>query len=179
MVNILKVIISFFVLIPLANIYAEEIAKDAPLEALYGDYFVANIERYRGGLTSNEEAFNKLDTAVVVKESEFSFWEGIIYENPIYEIEDHPVSSGEGNVPSSAEKFGSFYGYGHERDNIRTLNVYSKETNEPPYMFEVVEDELWMFLDGWFYRLEKASSDADPLSFNKNAHSCSNNQIRG
>lgn len=179
MVNILKTIIAFFVLIPLSSIYADEIEKDASLEALYGDYLVANAERYRGGLTSSVEALNKLNTLVVVKENEFSFWDGTTYEYPVYEIEDHPVSSGEGNVPSSAERFGSFYGYGHERDNIRTLNVYSKASNEPPFMFEVVEDELWMFLDGWFYRLERASLDGEPLSFNKYARSCLNNQTRG
>lgn len=179
MVNILKTIISFFVLIPLSIIYADEVAKEATLEALYGDYLVANVERYRGGLTSSDEALKKLDTLVVVKENEFSFWDGTIYENPVYEIEDHPVSSGEGNVSSPAERFGSFYGYGHERGNIRTLNVYSKESNASPYMFEVVDDELWMFLDGWFYRLERASFDGESLSFNKNARSCLNNQIRG
>lgn len=179
MVNILKTIISFFVLIPLSSIYADEIEKDASLEAIYGEYFVANVERYRGGLTSSEEALKKIDTLVTLKESDFAFWDGMIYENPVYEIEDHSVSSGEGNVPSSDERFGSFYGYGHERDNIRTLNVYSKESSEPPYVFEVVEDELWMFLDGWFYRLERASFGGEPLSFNKNARSCLNSQIRG
>jgi hypothetical protein len=179
MVNILKSIISFFVLIPLSSIYADEIEKDASLEALYGEYFVANVERYRGGLTSSEEALKQVDTLVTLKESDFSFWDGTNYENPVYEIEDHPVSRGEGNVPSSDERFGSFYGYGHERDNIRTINVYSKESSKSPYMFEMVEDELWMFLDGWFYRLERASSEGGPLSFNKKTDACSNNEIRG
>ncbi|MFB9866085.1 hypothetical protein [Vreelandella sulfidaeris] len=179
MVNVLKALISFFVLIPLSTINADVVEKNETLERLYGIYVVSNVERYRGGLTSSEDAFKQVNTLVAVKESEFSFWDGTIYENPIYEMEDHLVSNDEGVVPSSAERFGDFYGYGHERDNIKTLNVYSKESSEFPYIFEVVEDELWMFLDGWFYRLERTSSGDDPLSFNKNVGSCLNNEIRG
>lgn len=179
MVNIWKLIIYFFVFIPFAVANAEFAEREDALEELFGTYYVSRVERYRGGLTSSEDAFNQLEAGVELKESEFSFWDGTVYENPIYEIEDHPLNRNEGNVPSSSEKFGNFYGYGSERENVRTLNVYNRGTDVAPYVFEVVEDKLWMFLDGWFYRLERTSSEDGPLSFNKNAGACLNNEIRG
>ncbi|WFE70799.1 hypothetical protein P8S55_13545 [Halomonas sp. M1] len=179
MVNIFKGVIIFFAFPPLVFTNAEAIEKEGALEKLYGVYFVANIERYRGGLVSNEEAFRHLNSLVVIKEDEFSFLDRAFYGKPIYDIEVHAIQNEEGNVPRADERFGNFYGYGQERENIRTLTVDGKKLNEPPYIFEVVEDMLWFFSDGWFYRLEKHSTDDSPLSFNKNADTCLSNQIQG
>lgn len=179
MVTILKALICLVFLTPFSSAYAGGVEEGELLENLYGVYEVANIERYRGGLTSREEAFKQLGRLVTVKKNEFSFWDGDIYENPIYEIKDHSVLNLEGNVPSASEKFGNFFGYGQEREKVRTLSVYSQEPNEPPYIFEVVAGNLWMFLDGWFYTLERVSSDDSVLSFSKNAGSCLSTEIRG
>lgn len=179
MVKILKVLVCLFFITSFSSGCAGDVEEGDLLNSLYGVYEVAHIERYRGGLTSREEAFKQLDTLVKVEKSEFSFWDGTVYENPIYEIKEHSVLNLEGTVPSPSEKFGNFYGYGQEREKIRTLSVYSQEPNNPPYMFEVVEDSLWMFLDGWFYRLERISSDDSVLSFNKNADSYLSTETRG
>lgn len=179
MVNVWKILISFCFLISLSTVNAQVAEKDETLERLYGVYVVSNIERYRGGLTSSEDAFKQLNTLVALKENAFSFGDETVFENPIYAIEDHSVTDQEGVVPSSTERFGNFYGYGQDRENIRTLSVYSNEPNETPYIFEVVQDKLWLFLDGWFYRLERTFFDNDPVSFNKNADPCLNNEIRG
>ncbi|QNI01816.1 hypothetical protein HXW73_02050 [Halomonas sp. SH5A2] len=178
MVKILNALICFVFLMPFSSAYAGGVEEGELLEKLYGVYEVADIERYRGGLTSREEAFKQLDRLVKVKKGEFLFWDGNIYENPIYEIKGHSVLNMEGDVPSASEKFGNFFGYGQEREKIRTLSVYSQEPNEPPYMFEVVEGNLWMFLDGWFYRLERIPSDDSALSFSKNADSCLSTETR-
>ncbi|WGI24854.1 hypothetical protein QEN58_16215 [Halomonas alkaliantarctica] len=179
MVKTLKALICFVFLTSFSSTYAGGVEEGDLLESLYGTYEVANTERYRGGLTSREEALKQLDTLVIVRKNEFSFWNGVFYENPIYEIKDYPVLNLEGEVPSATQRFGDFYGYGQERENIRTLSVYSQEPNEPPYIFEVVEGNLWMFLDGWFYTLERVSSDDSVLSFSKNAGPCLSTEIKG
>lgn len=179
MVNTLIAFICSIVLTSFSSAYAGGVEEGDLLEDLSGVYEVANVERYRGGLTSREEAFKQLDKIVSVKKNEFSFWDGTVYENPIYETKDHSVLNLEGNVPSASEKLGNFFGYGQERENIRTLNVYSQEPHQPPYMFEIVEGSLWMFLDGWFYRLEKISSDDSVLSCSKNAEPCLRTETRG
>lgn len=158
---------------------AESLGSNESVQALYGIYSVEDIARYRGGLTTKEQAWNQLNEQVEIKDNKFLFWGGVSYEDPVYEIQEHPVLNTEGSVPGSVERYGNFYGYGQERDVIRTLNVHEEGLNEPTYVFEVVGDELWFFFDGWFYRLEKVLSNDSAVSFSQNSGSGLSNEIRG
>lgn len=168
-----------FALVVSLSVAAESVDSSKSVKALYGIYSVEDIERYRGGLTTKEDAFNQLNKQVEIKDNKFLFWDGVSYEDPVYEVQEHPVFNTEGSVPSSVERYGNFYGYGQERDVITTLNVYEAGLNEPGYVFEVVGDELWFFFDGWFYRLEKVSSNDSAFSFSQNSGSCLSNKTRG
>lgn len=159
--------------------FAENVVCNESLERIYGNYSVKSAERYRGGLTSREKALSQLNTHVSIKENEFMFWDGVMFEDPIYKINDYDALSEEGNVSDSSERYGNFYGYGEEREKIRTISVRSQEATIPSYMFEVVEDELWFFLDGWFYRFKKISSDNSVISFSNSTDSILDNNIRG
>lgn len=179
MVSILKMLISFVALVPLASVHAGGGEKSELVEYLYGAYCVVNIEQYRGGLTSREHALRQLNAHVTVKKSEFSFGDGSVYETPVYQIENQALPKGEGNVPGVSERFGNFYGFGLERESITTLRVQDRSSNEQPYVFEVVDSQLWLFLDGWFYRLERASSNTGTSLTNEGAHICEHTDAQG
>ncbi|CAH1043266.1 hypothetical protein [Halomonas sp. TD01] len=179
MVSILKMLISFVALVTLTSSYAGGVEKNELIEYLYGTYCVTKIEQYRGGRTSRENALRQLNAQVKVNKREFLFWDGSVYEDPAYQIENHSVLKGEGNVPEVSERFGSFYGVGLERESITTLSVQSRSLNELPYIFEVVDRQLWLFLDGWFYTLEKTSSDTSASLMNEDAHTCEHTDTQG
>ncbi|RUR56583.1 hypothetical protein [Vreelandella populi] len=179
MVSTFKLVLLLFTFFVSFSTFAENVGCNELLERVYGDYSVEGVERYRGGLTSKEKALSQLNTHVSIKEDEFMFWNGVIYEDPIYKIEAYEALGEEGSVPDPSERYGNFYGYGQERERIRIINVRSQETTSPSYMFEVVGDELWFFLDGWFYRLKKISSDNSVTSFSHSADSILDNNIRG
>lgn len=137
----------------------------APVQSLYGAYCVVDVEKYRGGLTNQEQALSRLHETVMFRERDFVFWDGTRYHDPLYRIEDHPISAQEGHIPDVSQQFGAFYGYGLERDNVTTLSVHEFSDQPPPYVFEITGNQLWLFLDGWFYKFEKALSG--------NARTCS------
>lgn len=135
-----------------------------PTHELYGAYCVTDIERHRGGLTSHDQAHSHRHATVMLRENDFLFWDGTHYLNPTYDMKDHLVSAQEGHIPDGRQRFGTFYGFGLERDIVTTLSVHELSGQQPPYVFEVMGSQLWFFLDGWFYKLEKALS--------VNAHIC-------
>lgn len=169
MVNTFYVMLLTLILSFPSSANAESTDDNDVLESLYGIYAVENIERYRGGLTSREEASLLVDRLVTIKPSELLFWDGAVCANPVYEINSHVGINSEGHIPSATEKYGNFYGYGIEREVIRTLSVNCQQSSEVSYLFEVVGDELWVFLDGWLYRLEKTSIDGSSLSLKGNS----------
>lgn len=179
MVSTFKSAVLLFTFFFSFSAFAENAGCNESLERIYGEYNIESVERYRGGLTSREQASSHLNTHVSINEDEFVFWNGVIYRDPVYEIENYASLSEEGNVPGPSERYGNFYGYGQEREEIRVINVRSQEANSQPYMFEVVEGELWLFLDGWFYRFKKILSDDSALSFSNSTESILNNDLRG
>ena len=57
------------------------------------------------------------------------------------------------------EEANDFYGSGMDRDVVNELKVTPVQKEGPRYHFEVVQDELWFFFDGWFYRMERVGRD--------------------
>lgn len=154
MVSFFKIFLttSFYFLLAFFHVGASE---EISAQNLYGTYCVKDVERYRGGLTSSEKALSRQHESVLISEDEFSLWGEEVYENPIYEIFKNSIMTEEGEVPNRQQRFGSFYGYGVERETVITLRAYNTSAPYEGFVFEVVDACLWLFLDGWFYKLEK------------------------
>lgn len=125
----------------------------------FAEYITTEVRRYRGGLTPREEAISRIDEKALVSEDLFFLWDAVRYEAPHYEVICHRVPQEEGEVPLPSERWGNFYGFGMERDVIELLYITSSNEEGPRFRFEIVDDELWAFLDGWFYRMKRISHD--------------------
>lgn len=125
-----------------------------PLESLLGAYDVKQASRYRGGLTTEETAQERVGSEVRIETNQM-ISEFASIEQPRYEVECYPMVEKEGEVTD--QRFSNFYGVGLERDSINVLKVYAEGApkGEPSYYFEIVNDELWEFYDGWLYTLIK------------------------
>lgn len=128
-------------------------------QTLTGEYAVVEVNHYRGGLTSLKEAKDRIGKKAIVSERIFSIWGKEYYVDPHYEIACYPVPQEEGEVPMPWERRGNFYGFGVDREVIVVLSVTPEKEEGPRYHFEVVQDELWFFFDGWFYRMERVGRD--------------------
>ncbi|MGQ9426474.1 hypothetical protein ACXYTJ_10235 [Gilvimarinus sp. F26214L] len=123
-----------------------------PVEQYFGAYKVESVEQYRGGLTSAEQAQQRIGRMVLVSaEKMISDFASI--ENPRYEVKCYP-NTPEGEVPN--RKLSTFYGLGQQRESVDVLQVYAEgdKEGEPSYYFEIIEGGLWELFDGWVYQLE-------------------------
>lgn len=124
-----------------------------------GEYAVVEVRHYRGGQTLRDDAMGRIGEKVALLESEFLIWDKLIYRFPSYEVACYPVPQEEGEVVVPWERRSNFYGFGIDRAVIDVLYVTPLNEEGPRYQFEVVDNELWYFSDGWFYRMERV---ADP-----------------
>lgn len=125
------------------------------LQEMWGEYEVTDVSRYRGGLTSEIEAKQRIGNNALVSEEIFFLWDKVSYEAPLYDAACHPILLVEGEVTVPWERKSDFYGIGMDRNVINVLKVALVSEEGPRYQFEVVDDELWYFFDGWFYRMER------------------------
>lgn len=123
-----------------------------------GEYKAVEVTRYGGGLTPREEAIGRINKKVIVAESHFLFWDELRYEDPIYEVVCHPVPQEEGEVPLPTERWGNFYGFGMDREVVKIIHITPSKGEGPGLRLEIVDDELWFFSDGWFYRMRRVSN---------------------
>src|SRR5690554_4462639 len=129
------------------------------LQEIWGRYDVVDVSRYRGGLTSQSEAMERMGKRTLVSEEMFSLWGEVSYKAPLYDMRCHPIPLAEGEVTVRWERRSDFYGIGMDRDVVNVLEVTPIQEEGPSYHFEVAQDELWFFFDGWFYRMERVGRD--------------------
>lgn len=153
---VLSLCVSFLYFFP-PNIFADSACQD--WQELTGEYAVVEVSRYRGGLTSLEEAKGRIGEKAIVAERNFSIWDKEDYIDPHYEIACYPVPQEEGEVPMPWERRGNFYGFGVDREVITVFSVTPEKEEGPRYHFEVVSDELWFFFDGWLYQMKRVGRD--------------------
>jgi len=153
--------IIFVVLTPFAFVSGLALAEPdcIGLQEIWGRYDVVEVSRYRGGLTSQSEAKERVGKSTLVSEEVFLFWDKVNYETPIYDMACQPIPLEEGEVTVRWERKSDFYGIGMDRDVVNELKVTPVQEEGPRYHFEVVSDELWFFFDGWFYRMERVGRD--------------------
>lgn len=125
------------------------------LRDVIGEYTTMEVTRYRGGLTSTEEAEQRIGERTKVSGNTFSLWGEVEYDEPYYEVACRSGRQEEGEVAVPSERWGSFYGFGDDRDVIVILYVLPAENEGARLSLEIVGDELWFFHDGWFYRMKR------------------------
>ncbi|MGX5174219.1 hypothetical protein ACUR5C_09390 [Aliikangiella sp. IMCC44653] len=123
-----------------------------------GDYHVTKVERYRGGLTTDQEALERVGKCSVINKELFKA-EGVELQKPVYKIVEHIIKTEEGNVVSKNQRaFLSIYnGFKTERKKVVSLNVYSPDDlKDYEDSFEIIgADELLNLYDGFFYFYKK------------------------
>jgi hypothetical protein len=113
----------------------------------YGVWIVTNVERYRGGLTTEEEAKSYIQKTITISKDKYIAFISSL-SNPIYKYRKINNKLPEGVV--SQDKTSSFYGYKMERDIIHLYEVYDKD--ELYADFEAISpNELLFMFDGWFF----------------------------
>jgi hypothetical protein len=123
---------------------------------LYAMYDIVAVEKYRGGLTSRDQAEALSSREVELSAEQIRMGETTISQ-PRYEIRCHPAPV-EGEV--TTDRWSSFYGYGTERPYIEVLDVFAANDMHPSFRFEVIgPQELWRLYDGWLYRLHARVAD--------------------
>jgi hypothetical protein len=138
-----------------------EVCASAPsIAELMGRYRVVSVERYRGGLTSREEALARVGERVLLSDAELNLY-GRTLVAPRYNLLCHRFSREEGEVPTNEERLlSTFYGYRSDREVVWELEV-SADNGEFYYAFEVVPSnggiELWDLSDGWIYFMRPVS----------------------
>ncbi len=115
------------------------------------------MRRFRGGMTTREDAMGHMGERLLISRELFRLWNEVRYANPYYKVICHPVQREEGEVPLPTERWGNFYGFGMDRQVIVLLYVIPTSEEGPRYSFEIVNDEIWLFYDGWFYRTKRVS----------------------
>ena len=138
------------------SVHADVCPDLRPVADLYAVYEVVAVEKYRGGLTSREQAAAFVGREVELSAVLFRLGETTITP-PWYEIRCHPVPR-EGEV--TTDRWSNFYGHGTERRHIEVLDVFAADETYPGYRFEVIGPrELWRLYDGWLYRLHARVAD--------------------
>ena len=125
------------------------------VDQLFGTYKVVEYERYRGGLTTESNARERLGKTAVVEGKVFKVRK-LVISDPSYKITCHEAAT-EGNVDEN--RFSNFYGFALERKSIDVLEVYSPKDaeGEPSIALEIVNNQLWELYDGWLYKMAPLS----------------------
>lgn len=117
----------------------------------YGVWIVTNVERYRGGLTTEKEARSYINKTMTISRDRYISLISSL-SNPIYQYRKINNKLPEGVV--SQDRTSAFYGYKMERDTVHLFEVYDKD--EPFSSFEVIsQNELLFMFDGWFFFLSR------------------------
>ncbi len=124
--------------------------------SLFSNYKYISVERFRGGLTAEDDIKVAMVEGIGLEENLFVF-DGVSITNPIYKIRVYRQE--EGDVPF--DRWSNFYGFGLERDSVKVLEVYRQDNGQPvlKYDFELVGNiQLWEMYDGWLVRFEREGS---------------------
>jgi hypothetical protein len=135
-----------------SNIKSNQATFDfSKISNFYGVWIITNVERYGGGLTTEEQAKSYIKKIITISKNSYVSVISSV-SNPIYKYRKINNKLPEGVVPQ--DKTSSFYGYKMERDVIHLLEVYDKDGLFES--FEVIsQNELLIMFDGWFLFLSR------------------------
>jgi len=141
----------------LLSLVSFSVVAEESFEEFYGEWCVAEIETFRGGITSEVEARKWLKSSVLISENKFSSLSNEI-ESPVYKLSvENPREQAEGNI---RQKDSVFYGVYPDRKIIRKIEVYENEKEEYPYTYiEIVNSEkIFELYDGYVFTYERNCS---------------------
>lgn len=127
------------------------------VDDLYSKYVVVDAIRYRGGLTTEEQAKSYIGSEMFFLKNNFLI-RGVSISNPQYKLLcEFPLEEGE--IPDKRRSY--FYGFNTSRPFVSVLDVYdpSDSTGYPYVNLEIVDDQIWNLYDGWLYKMEKNNNN--------------------
>ena len=135
---------------------------DKDLNPLYGRYEIYEVDRYRGGITTEAEAQAGVGQELIVTATLFRAL-GDRIENPRYSTWFYPLQP-RYNVPKRAHRWSShYYGFqgqatGHAFYGDEVIKVYKPGGSGPWLNLEPIgTNELWVRFDGWYYKSRKTT----------------------
>ena len=135
---------------------------DKDLNPLYGRYEIYEVDRYRGGLTTEAEAQARVGQELIVTATLFKY-PTLRIENPRYSAWFYPLQP-RYNVPKRAHRWSShYYGFqgqapGHAFYGDEVIKVYKPGGGGPWKNLEPIgTNELWTRHDGWYYKARKTT----------------------
>ena len=133
---------------------------DKDLNPLYGRYEIYEVDRYRGGITTEAEAQARVGQELIVTATLFRAL-GDRIEDPRYSAWFYPLQP-RYNVPKRAHRWSShYYGFqgqapGHAFYGDEVIKVYKPGGGGPWVNLEPIgTNELWVRLSGWYYKARK------------------------
>ena len=130
-----------------SNVKSNQATFDfSKISNFYGGWIITNVERYGGGLTTEEKAKSYIQKTITISKNSYVSVISSV-SSPRYKYRKISNRLPEGVVPQ--DKTSSFYGYKMERDIINLFEVYDKDGLFES--FEVIsQNELLIMFDGWF-----------------------------
>lgn len=133
---------------------------DKDLNPIYGRYEIYEVDRYRGGITTEVEAQARVGQELIVTATLFKY-PNLRIENPRYSAWFYPLQPGY-NVPERGHRWSShYYGFqgqapGNAFIGDEVIKVYKPEGSGPWLNLEPLgTNELWVGTDGWYYKARK------------------------
>lgn len=131
--------------------------SNCSIHDFFGEYVLTGVEKYRGGITSEKQAKDKINEKVLICPQKFLDANNNI-EPPRYRLENVNVEFEEGVVLS--KKHSTHYGFMTDRKRIQYLYLLSPNgSNEVFQKYEKIgKDKIMKSFDGYFYFFKKVRS---------------------
>lgn len=135
---------------------AHTLCPDLSVEQFYGNYEIFHITRYRGGITSEELAKQRIGSAVTLTEEKFQT-RNLVISTPSYKLKCYDLPK-EGEIPT--DRHSNFFGISLDRPSITVLEIFDlgDSPDEPSIKLEILNDQLWELYDGWIYKIKPSTS---------------------
>ena len=130
---------------------------DTTLKDYFGIYSIVEVSRYSGGMTTSEEAQQRIGANMTISRNQFSIPD-IHIRNPVYKFQCFPYNLPEGEVDQNRRS--NFYGFGMERDEVKVLEIFEPADKDayPALEIELINvNEVWDLSDGWLYQMKRQS----------------------
>lgn len=136
---------------------SNENSSNDGIHDFFGEYVLTGVEKYRGGLTSQKQAKDKINEKVLICPQKFRDVNNNI-EQPKYKLENVNVEFEEGVVPS--KKHSTYYGFMTDRKSIQYLYLLSTSGSSEVFQkYEIIgKDKIMKSFDGYFYFFKKIRS---------------------
>lgn len=126
-------------------------------EAHYGIYQIEAVEKFQGGIITEEKAKETIGTQIVICPNKYQQGDFTI-ASPVYKFEQVKLSQEEGVIPS--KDYSYFHGFMPQRTHIEAISVFEPTDLENLYTrLEVIgKDKLLEMFSGYYFKMSKKSA---------------------